>query len=430
MSYLKRKKNNSKQTLSLLAKLFIAVLLVTVFEGALRKWISNGLTYPLVALRDGLTAYGVLWGLFKGRCYKAQYFNTLLIFSLILFWWGIIQLFVNGTSPIVFILGLRFWLLYLWFAFFVGVSITDYDFTIITKLMVTLVIIMTPLVILQHFSPPLSFINRQPVAGSLIFLVMKGIVRVTSTFSFTAGYTIFLAMATPFIFISFNKGKALWDNKWVANLGLLSLLISNIVSGSRGALIFFGAFFLIYVLVIFFSSKGKEKTQSIYLLVVMAFILMLSSLVFDRAIDASQQRFETASQNEDPIDRLIYTFGTQGEITILGEGLGLGSNVAGVFSNGYRSMLLAESENARVILEVGILGVIVTLFKISLIIIASYKAYKIAMKSGDISAFLIWVAVAVALLSWSIIGQLTINSLGYLLVGLGVFAIRTKKHNA
>jgi len=432
MSFLKRRKIINDEKLSLLAKVFIAVLLVTVFEGAMRKWVSNGLTFPLVGLRDGLVLYGILWGLLKGQCYKAKYFKFLLLFSLILFFWGIVQLIVNevtqanGMSPIVFMLGLRFWLLYLWFAFVVGVSMSDYDFKIITKLMVLLVVLMTPLVVLQHFSPPLSFINKQPVQDSLIFLVVQGIVRVTSTFSFTAGYTSFLAMATPFIFISLKKSGMLWNNNWMAVLGLIALLVSTIVSGSRGAIIFFGCFFMVYFIVNFFFSKGQNKILPIFLLLGLAAMLVVSSLVFDRAIDATEQRFETASQSENMGDRLIYTFTTQDGFSVLGEGLGLGSNAAGKFTTGSRQMLLAESENAKIILEIGILGVLVVLFEIFLVTSASYLGYRVAMRTGDISILLVWVAIAVALLTWPIIGQLTVNSLGYLLLALGIYLLRNR----
>lgn len=84
------------ERLSLLAKLFIAILLIVVFEGALRKWVSDGLTYPIVALRDGIAAYGVLWALVKGRArYSPRAFQQMLLVTVVLVLWGLLQVLLN-----------------------------------------------------------------------------------------------------------------------------------------------------------------------------------------------------------------------------------------------------------------------------------------------------------------------------------------------
>ena len=54
---------------------------------------------------------------------------------------------------------------------------------------------MAPLVVLQHFSPPGARINSQVDSDEDdVFVVIAGVVRTTGTFSFTAGYTTFLAL--------------------------------------------------------------------------------------------------------------------------------------------------------------------------------------------------------------------------------------------
>ncbi len=423
----KRKIKINTHSLSFSAKLFMIILLVTVFEGAARKWLETDTTYALILLRDSTAAYGVLWGLVKKKLYKSKYFTVLLLFSFILLMWGYIQIYLNRNSPIVFILGIRFWLLYLWFAFFVGKSLTSYDFEIIIKTFTILVTGMVPLVLIQHFSLPTSFINKQ-VGEGYVFIVAQGVVRVTSTFSFTTGYTTFLAMATPFIFISFNKGYNLWRNNWMGSVGLISLLISIIVSGSRGAIVFSSTFIIINTLLVLFFSKGKAKLNAIYLIFGVILFLLISSLVFNRAINATQHRFIDANESEDLIDRLIYMFIGNTEVTLLGKGVGMGTNISSFIQRGYRSFLLAESETARIILEIGLLGIIVIFIKITIIVYSLNKSYLIAKIYKDFSAILLWVTLALAILSWPITGQLTINSLGYLLLGVGFFVIKKEQY--
>ena len=418
----------SMSRLSFIAKLFIAILLIVVFEGALRKWVSNGLTYPIIALRDGLAAYGVLWALVKGRTrYSPHAFQQLVLFSVALVLWGVFQVLLNGTSLLVYLLGLRFWLLYLWFAFMAGITMSEYDFKAISKVLVLLLIAMAPLAVIQHFLPPTSFWNKQVDEDSLIFRVTADIVRTTGTFSFTMGYTTFLAMASPFVFLSLDVSAPLWQAKWMPIVAIMALLVATIVSGSRGAIIFFGLLFLIYAFAAMRFAKGRKKGKSLLMIIVVIAMLAASLSIFSRAVDATRERFESAHQAETPIDRLIYTFAPQGEIPFLGEGIGMGSNFAAMLETGNRTFMLAESENARIILEAGLLGVGFVAMKMLIVWRAGRKSLRIAKLTGSVSTLLIWVAVALALLAWPIVGQLTVNALGYLLFGLGIAALRLER---
>lgn len=420
-------KQPASNRLTMLGKLFIAILLITIFEGALRKWVSNSLTYPLVGSRDVLAAYGVLWALVKNQTRHApRIFQHLALVSIALVVWGALQLLINQTSTLVYVLGLRFWLLYLWFAVLAGIAMTEYDFKIIAKLLVLLLIAMAPLAVMQHFLPPSSFWNKQ-VDESFIFQVSRGIVRTTGTFSFTMGYTTFLAMASPFVFMSLDVTFKLWQTKWLPILAAAALLAATVVSGSRGAIIFFGLLFITYVVSSIRFAKGRKKGQSILVIAVVLVLLVVAINVFSRAADATRDRFEAAHRNESPIDRIIYTFAPQGEIPFLGEGIGMGNHVAAQLLTGKKRTILAESENARLILEAGLLGLTLVLLKMVIIWRASRKALRMAKYSGSVTTVMIWGSVALALLTWPLIGQLTVNSLGFLLFGLGIAALRLER---
>lgn len=408
-----------------LARLFIAVLLITVLEGALRKWVSNDLTYPVVALRDGIAALGVLWALTKGRVrYSPRAFRYLLMLTIVLLFWGFLQILVNQTSLLIYVLGLRFWLLYFWFAFFAAFSFSEYDFRMISKFLVLLLIAMTPLAAFQHFLPPTSFWNKQVDEGSFIFLVSGDVVRTTGTFSFTMGYTTFLAMVSPFAFLSLDPTSRLWKRQWMRVIVIGALLVATIVSGSRAAIVFFGLLFLLYSLSSMRYAKGKAKGKSMAMIIAVIALLVVSLSIFTRAVEATRDRFEDANRVENIGERMMYSFAPKGEISFLGAGIGMGTNFASVLETGQRSFKLAESENARIILEAGWLGIGIVLLKIYVVWNSGLRSLRLARRTGNVSTILIWIAVALALLVWPIVGQLTVNALGYLLFGLGIAALR------
>ena len=170
---------NGERT-TLMGKLFVAVLLLVVAEGALRKWGSPALTNPLVLLRDLLALCGILWAV-KERSLQLSRpaGQALLVWALVVVIWGFVQTLIIGGSPTVFIVGARFWLLYLGFAYAAGLTLSERDFRTIMTVLMCLVVLMAPLAVVQHYLPPSSFLNRQVDNDTSVFLVTSGIVRTT-----------------------------------------------------------------------------------------------------------------------------------------------------------------------------------------------------------------------------------------------------------
>ncbi|CAN8141330.1 hypothetical protein THIOSC13_540009 [uncultured Thiomicrorhabdus sp.] len=53
----------SLRTLHPVGKFFIAIFLIVLFEGAIRKWVWGGATIPLLGLRDLIVVGAVFWGI-------------------------------------------------------------------------------------------------------------------------------------------------------------------------------------------------------------------------------------------------------------------------------------------------------------------------------------------------------------------------------
>jgi len=426
-----------RDRLSRMGKLFIAILLIAIFEGAIRKWVSSASTIPLVLLRDALALYGIAIGLKKRRVSSSHIgMQLLLIWSGTVVCWGLLQLIVNQTSVLIYFLGLRFWLLYLWFAYAGAKSLSETDFRFISKVLIIISIAMVPLVVVQHLLPPGAFLNRQ-VDGDeeTVFRITADIVRTTGTFSFTLGYTVFLAMVAPFAFASFTPGMRLWRGKALPILGVTAMGVGSLVSGSRAAIIFFGLLFTIYIFTSLFFARGRKNKRSALRMALIALVAVSTlPFLFSRAIDASQERFETAAESESFVARISSMFlgepGVYKDLPLLGHGLGGGTNLAGFAVTGHRTFLLAETEVARTVLEGGLLGVAFVALKLGVVLVGLRKSFTIARGSGNILPGMLWATTAIALLSWSIIGQLTVNVLGSLLLGLSVASLRLPLHTS
>ena len=115
--------------------------------------------------------------------------------------WGLLQLVGGESSPIVMLIGLRFWLLYIWFAVAAAAAMNEADYRAAILAAALVMILLAPLAVLQHYSPPGARINTQ-VDGDeeSVFVAVVGVVRTTGTFSFTSGYATYMAMVAPLVF--------------------------------------------------------------------------------------------------------------------------------------------------------------------------------------------------------------------------------------
>jgi len=417
-----------KPKVSIMGKIFLVVFFIVLFEGAIRKWISPSLTNPLVLTRDVLALYGVYWALNRNKLKTGSLiFKILLLWTAVVVLWGLVQLIFNQNPPLIYLIGLRFWLLYLWFACAAAVAMTENDFRIIIKVIMIITLCMTPLIVLQFYSPPGAFINKQ-IGGDedKVFLLAANVVRTTGFFSFTAGQSTLLAVVTPFVLSVLMGTTKFFKNKWLPIAVFLALTTCTMLSGSRSALATFIILFAIMIFLETFFAKGKSETKKFLVIALSLAVIMTIPFIFSTALDATTERVVSANESEPFFDRIQSMFfgepGSQDAITFIGYGLGMGTNFVGILSN--TKFALGETEIARTLMEGGIVGFIFVAFKISVVIIAFRKAFYIVRKTGNKLPFLLWVVLIIALFSWSIIGQLTINALGYILFGLGLASFR------
>lgn len=429
-------RNDGQARVTHFGKIFILMLLTAVLEGAARKWVSDSLTTPLIMARDLLALYGIYYAFrHAGLTLARRSVYLLLLWSTIVCCWGGIQLIAGLSSIPIFVIGVRFWLLYLWFGCAAAALLQEQDIAAVCKVVLFLLLIMTPLAVVQHFLPPGSFLNRQ-VDGDVdkIFIVVESVVRTTGTFSFTQGYTTFLAIACPITLEFVMSARSNTKLNWLRSLAIVGcLVVSSLVSGSRAAVILTPLVFLIAVAVnLLYGSAGRRRSALVWG-VASAMITAISIVVISSAFDATRERFSSASEDENINERVETIFLGERDVyarqSVLGSGMGKASNMANRF-RGDEEFTLAETESGRIIAETGLLGYVFIGFKLLVCILGLFRAVRAAARTGRCFALILWPTAILCLMSWSLTGQLTDNVLGFLFVGFTLAVTRLEERRA
>ena len=420
----------AKQRVSWPGYAFIIVFLVVVYEGAIRKWISPASTLPLILLRD-LAALGLVFYAWKcgnlGRYGKVTAVMT--AWSCLVIAWALLQVVAGLNSPVVLAIGLRFWLLYIWFAIAAAATLTEHDYRISIRVAIVSLLIMAPLAVLQHYSPTGATINRQLDGDEeSVFVVVAGVVRTTGTFSFTSGYATFVTLVSPLVFGLLAARKRSRMN-WIFALAAFGgFMVASVISGSRTAVLSAGLTLGLYLLGRLIFSKNRDKPMAFVAVLMM--LVMASVFVFflSDAVTVTQQRFEEAAGGEDFFARVLAIF--VGEptvykgITFLGQGLGAGSNLATSLRPGADNFGLAESEAGRILLEGGLLGYAFVLLKLAVLFVAFFKCWMLSRKLHSPFPLLMWFTLLLGIMTWPAIGQLSANALLGLLLGFFLLMFR------
>ncbi|MGF6774152.1 hypothetical protein P3T18_006666 [Paraburkholderia sp. GAS199] len=421
----------SSQPLSLDFKLVVFVILVAVCEGAVRKWFVPSLSSPLLALRDLAAIVLVLRAAALHR-YSAMPLLTqcLVLWSFCVLMWGALQLVVVQGPLVLYFLGLRFWLLYLWFALAMACSLSTGEVVKVIRLMIALSVLMLPLAVMQHFSAPSSPLNVQPDTDEEeIFRVSADIVRVSGTFTFTMGYACFIAAVAPFAMSTVWNGKALYRRKWFAMVAFFAVSVGTLISGSRASIMFFGALLAIQTVGSFAGAKsGKALVFAIAKTLIAVLALCATLFIFSDALVATQERFSDAAAQEDVMGRieteLLGEPASRKDINFIGHGLGAGTNAGSVLLTGERTFELAESEPARVLLEMGFVGFAWLLIKCTIFSLGLARSVSRLTRLGETLPMMLWATAAYGMSSWPISGQVSANAFGYIVLGLALCSIR------
>jgi|TARA_B110000261_G_C13048603_1_gene343338 hypothetical protein len=405
-----------------LKNFFLLIFFYILFEGAVRKWFLPNLILEITLLRDCIVIYGILYSFKNGIYDKSNWQENVIFFwTILVVVWAFVQFLIYQNNYKIYLVGFRGWVLYFWFALMFLNAFNKDTLDLISKTILLSIIPIGLLSIVQHFLPITHALNVQSgleaFPGEGIFTVTSGIPRTTGTFTFVSGFTEYMKFITPF-FVYFIDGA--YKNNLSKKIKVTLILIfflTCLTSGSRTTIMFASIIMFCYFLYV--AKNSKEKRIATYIFWTLG-LGIVGLVFFKTAIDATFERFVTATSGENSYYRIFVTiFGTSEaweKFTFLGKGIGAGSNLSQSYV-GNQVFSLGEFESTRNLREGGALGLLFLLFKVFFSIIILLKSYKISKSSNNILPFFFSLYVAQQVLMASTTSNLSSHAFTFL--GLG-----------
>src|SRR5258708_6425583 len=346
----------SVETLWLTRFIFLYFWLL-IFDGSLRKWVLPGLAAPLLVIRDPVVVVIVFLGIRRRLLGQNPYVMVMAALAAAFCLLGLFQT-VSGVKWTVVVYGLRTYFLHLPLIFVIGMGLPVDATRRLCRYICITAIAMTPLIVLQFFSPPGSLINIAIGGGEQIAAAGDKI-RPAGTFSYILGVVYFYSCAFA-IALAAELQKNL-IKPWLARATLVACMLTVAISGSRTLVTSIGIVFVLFLASVIINRRFLGRSAFILTLMVVAIIGLFGLSVFREGISSLNTRFVDAGDTEGGsmgfLTR-ISTFVTEGfdamkDCPLLGHGLGMGTNVGSQLITNGLDFLLAEGEWPRVVLEAG-----------------------------------------------------------------------------
>lgn len=343
----------------------VAVLVYTnlwVVEGALRKWVP-GTESPLYVARDvlfiGIIVLAAILAPTTARRGVGFIFWTFVAaFSLVV----ALQLINGASAPALALIGARS-LIGPAFVLYVAIR---YPVRGLWERVAKTVVIYAPvqalITVLQVSSPASAPINLIMGGEEVGLGTANGVVRASGTFSAPAGLTLFVPVAIACSLYFIFRARDSRQRRWGVT-GLCATLLVVALGGSRGAVV--AALLVLAVCLLRVLAEGSLRGISLAfgLIILIGAVLLIVATLFPTVVEAFGIRVQVASEAEDPWQRWLRFFAFMDyPITALGEGIGIHSNAAGAFLTTVKWL---ESENVRWVAELGFLGVVLVLARIT-----------------------------------------------------------------
>ncbi len=413
----------SKKTKYLKTGIWIYLFLL-IFEGALRKWLLPGLATPLLIIRDPIALFLILFSWKENLLGPNIYLSGSILLGIIGFFTAI---FLGHGNLFVALFGARVFILHFPVIFIIGRVFNKYDVIKVGKVILSISIPMTCLIILQFYSPQSAWVNRG-VGGDLNGAGFNGgalgYFRPPGVFSFTNGNTLFYSLVASFVFYFWINPK--WINRILLISSSICLFIAIPISISR-TLLFQVVLSLVFASVALMSNPKFLGRLAVAILASTVVIILLSKMpVFSTAIQAFSVRFENASEYEGGLKgtlgnrflgSMTGSFSNFVNLPFFGYGMGMGTNAGSQLLTGRVNFLIAEEEWPRLIGEMGtLLGFFAILIRVGLSIKITAACYR-KIKLNESLAWMV-LSFEILLLVKGQLGQPV--SLGFFTMGGGL----------
>ena len=414
-----------------IVRLIFTVYWLLIFEGVLRKWALPGLHKVLFFIRDPFVLLTYFLA-FKYQMWprSSVIFNSGMILAAVFLVLALLQAFTMDLSAVIVLYGWRNYFLYMPFAFIIGEQFRGKD---LFRLVKYTLLVSIPVAILcyQQFRAPADSSLNEAFNGSAPMMVADGIVRTSGTFTVSAAQTLYIGSILAMLYTAWLlprtqrplNGILLW-------IATFSTVATFAVSGARSAFIYAAVVTAFSFASAFIVGGRKFRFKTVIavpLLVVLAAFCYVK--VFPTAFKAMVSRQTDASMQEgSTIARLASSTTTiirvLPRISVIGAGMGSGTNAANVLRSGQMGFTLAEDESQRIILETGIFGLFYVAFRFWLTFKIGRDAFRAGRRSHNPLPVIFFGYEVINLAIGQMTLQGTINGYGWLFAGFCLAANR------
>ncbi len=422
----------------------LAIYLLAIFEGAIRKYIAPQFGQYIFFIRDPFLLYAYVLATRFALWPSNRGFFALSVWMCVA---GVLVFFMQagvfGVDNIRLLLGVYGWRSYFFYvplAFLMGAQFRRADLLLFARVTLLLAIPIGLLVLVQFASPPDAPINVGVAEERALQFKSVGItidrIRTTGTFTAPAGQQQFIASAFALLLALLllprkQSGLIFFA---VTACGVLTCLA---LSGSRGAMLHCAIVGLAAVSVALVSKNAALKAKAVFLpaaLVVAAVILY--PIVFPDGFATFMSRWNAAAGSEGGDSGILVraVLGMVdfvrfiGEVPVLGYGIGYGGNASIILNaevDGIKPGWLVEADLSRQMVDLGpIFGLAYIAFRMALVVWLGITALKATRRSADPLPVMLYAYAGVTLFAGQITGNGSINAYAWLFTGLCLAAAR------
>jgi len=391
-----------------------------ILEGVFRKWIFPSFSNQIYFIKDFFLIAIYFLALKKNLIFNSKYSKIFILFITLISLFGFLGYEINKTGIISYFLGLRSYWLFLPLFLIIANVYTKDDLIKFFKLNLYFLFPYFLLILFQAKMPQSSVLNSG-FSGTLM-----NPERPSGFFTYTTQNTYY------FIFLFFAFCSYLMDRSFLSNKELILLSLSNFLLISIMVLLKSRAVYLyifvtiIYCLIFIILSKSKYllKLKKILIILFISFLSFhfVSTKFFKKEFEYSSVRINTDTyetnalfqdsknqkiftMNEDDQKKIeemcmkissgcrilneLYFFPAFRKASFTGEGLGSGTAAVAIYNsynkNGIGMFRLGETENARIVMELGFfIGTFFVLAKFFFVIIMNLFVFFKFRKSNKI----------------------------------------------
>lgn len=391
-----------------------------LFEGVLRKWVLPGYSDVIFVIRDPVVMLTYLLAVRDGvfpRRFGVVVLGFIAVFSLIFAMAG-------DATIVVTVFGMRTNYLHMPLIFVMANVLTRDDVLKFGRWTIFAAVPILILMFAQFDAGPDTWLNAG-AGGTLVGGQLRGAlgkVRPPGPFSFISGVVSFFTLAMAFVVYGWlNRKKMHW---------LITLLGTAVVAAAVPVSISRSLLFSLLIVVAFGAATLARDVRRIpaYLgpiIVIVALTMFAAETIY---VQAFVTRWEESIEASDAgfyanvVERILEHFTQPFELAAgapwLGHGIGMGTLAGARLMTGEYTFLLAESELARMVLELGpVLGFAFILWRAWVAGLMTLQGWLDFRATGDSLGWLLAGASFLAILS----GQLgPSTTLGFAVFGSGL----------